>query len=277
MAANLQQLKRRIKTAKNIAQVARSMEMISASKIKKAQTLVENNKPYASRIINLTSSILSHVNPDKFKNPYIDGNASDKTLLIIISTDKGLCGSLNTNLFKKLIELDSKDLKIVALGKRSFPIASRLDGELIANMNIGTTLPEYSHVFRLIEVIKDEYLTGNVGSVKLLFNEFESIFTQLPKVANLLPIEKVEQEERPLPYIVEPRAEVILNDLMPYYLEILLYTALIEAFTSEQAARMVAMQNAKNNALDIADYLTLSYNKSRQERITNELLSLNSA
>lgn len=277
MAQNLQQLKRRIKTAKNIAQVARSMEMISASKIKRAQKLVENNKPYAERIINLTSSIIKHINLEKYHNPYIEKNDSEKTLLIVISTDKGLCGSLNTNLFKKLLEIDNKELKIVSLGKRSTQFVLRVEGEVIMTANIGTTLPDYALVFKLIEIIKDEYIKGKVGKVQLLFNEFESIFAQNPTIRTLLPIEKTEKDENPLPYLFEPNAEQIITDLIPYYLETVLYTSLIEAFTSEQAARMVAMQNAKNNALDIADYLALIYNKSRQERITNELLSLNSA
>jgi F-type H+-transporting ATPase subunit gamma len=212
----------------------------------------------------------------KFKNPYIDGNSSEKTLVIVISTDKGLCGSLNTNLFKKLIETDSKDIKILALGKRSYPVASRLSGEFVTGLDLGITLPSYSMVFRLIEIINQEYLSGNVGRVQLLYNEFESVFAQTPTLKTILPVE-INMEESSLPYIFEPKAEEIIADLLPYYLETILYSSLIEAFTSEQAARMVAMQNAKNNALDIADYLTLSYNKSRQEKITSELLSLNSA
>ena len=276
MAANLQLLKRRIKTASNIAQVARSMEMISASKIKRAQTAVENNKPYAEKITGLASNILRHVDRDKIKNPYIDGNASDKKLLIIISSDKGLCGSLNTNLFKKLLEVENKNLKILALGKKSHIFSSRLSGEFITGMNLGTTIPPYSLVFRLIEIINQEFLSGAVGEVQILYNVFSSIFSQVPTLKTILPVRVEQSETDILPYIFEPDAEQIIEALLPYYVETALYAALLEAFTSEQAARMVSMQNAKNNALDIADYLTLSYNKSRQERITNELLSLNS-
>ena len=105
MAQNLQQLKRRIKTANNISQIARAMEMISASKIKRAQKAVEANKPYASRIVDLTQNILTHMDRESFKHPYLDGNNSEKTLILAISPDKGLCGSLNTNLFKKFLEV----------------------------------------------------------------------------------------------------------------------------------------------------------------------------
>lgn len=253
------------------------MEMISASKIKRAQKTVENNKPYSERITNLASSILKHMDREKFQSPYTDGNDSEKTLLIVISTDKGLCGSLNTNLFKKLLEIEGKNVKILALGRRSHPISSRLSGDLVTAINLGTTTPEYSLVFRLIEIINQEFLKGEVGRVQILYNAFESIFSQVPTIKTILPIEVQSSEEKPLPYIFEPAAEKIIQDLLPYYIETVLYSSLIEAFTSEQAARMVAMQNAKNNALDIAEYLTLSYNKSRQERITNELLSLNNS
>lgn len=299
MAQSLQQLKRRIKTASNIAQVARSMEMISASKIKRAQKTVENNKPYAEKITNLAASILKHMDREKFQSPYIDGNGSEKTLLIVISTDKGLCGSLNTNLFKKLLEVENKNLKILALGRRSHLISSRLSGDFITGLNLGTTTPEYSLVFRLIEIINQEFLKGEVGRVQILYNAFSSIFSQVPTLKTILPITITpignERETAPplsplalrsrapsleaqsAPYIFEPAAEKIISDLLPYYIETVLYSSLIEAFTSEQAARMMAMQNAKNNALDIAEYLTLSYNKSRQERITSELLSLNNS
>ncbi len=273
MAENLQLLKRRMKTAGNIAQIAKAMEMISASKIKKAQTAVANNKPYAQRITNLTINILNNADLNKFTHPFIMKNGSEKKLLLIISPDKGLCGSLNTNLFKKILTLDDKNLKIIALGRKAGRFCLRLEGELIANFNMGTILPPYSVVYQIIEIVNREYLSGNVSSFQILFSEFKSVFSQEPVVKDALPIE-IKHEEVALPYLFEPKFQDILADLLPYYLEVILYNSLVEAFTSEQAARMMAMQNAKNNALDIADYLTLSYNKSRQERITNELLTL---
>ncbi len=275
MAQNLQLLKRRIKTARNISQIAKAMEMISASKIKRAQKTVEANKPYSERVVALTSSILNHVDLKKFKHAFIDKNGSDKTLIFVISPDKGLAGSLTTNLFKHLLSIDSKDNKYVALGKKADLYTQRLSGEYLAGFNLGTTIPDYSLVFRLIEIINEEYLTGKVGSVKILYSRFNSIFSQEPVLVPILPIEPQVTEEKELPYLFEPDATTMLQELLPYFIEVVLYSAVIEAHTSEQAARMVAMQNAKNNALDIADYLTLSYNKSRQERITNELLSLN--
>lgn len=274
MAQNLQILLRRKKTAQNIAQIARAMEMVSASKIKKAQSEVVANKPYADRITKLTSSIIRHVDPSQFTHPYILGNEAEKNLVLVVSPDKGLCGSLNTNLFKKILEVDNKNLKLIATGRKASMFSKRIEGELIAEFNIGTTLPPYRTVYQLIEIINNEYIGGHVSSFKILYTEFASIFTQAPVLKSILPIEMPSEELAPLPYIFEPKIQDLLSELLPYYLEVILYNCLIEAYTSEQAARMVAMQNAKNNALDIADYLTLIYNKSRQERITNELLTL---
>ncbi|HVZ67726.1 MAG TPA: ATP synthase F1 subunit gamma [Patescibacteria group bacterium] len=276
MAQNLRLLKRRIKTAQNIAQISKAMEMISASKIKKAQIAVLNNKPYAEKITTLTNNILKHTNMEKFSHPFINNNESEKVLTIIISPDKGLCGSLNTNLFKKIIEIDNKNMKYMVLGKKATQFCNRLEGEVVGSANIGTTLPDYKFVYKLIELINTEYVGGNVGQVQILYSEFNSVFSQVATVKKILPFSPSVEEidEQPLPYIFEPAAPIMLKELLPYLLEVTLYTALLESFTSEQAARMMAMQNAKNNALDIADYLTLSYNKSRQERITSELLVL---
>lgn len=274
MAENLQLLKRRIRTAKNIAQIAKAMEMISASKIKRAQSAVLNNKPYTERIVSLTNNILRHADLKKFQHPYLSNNSkSNKKLVIVISPDKGLCGSLNTNLFKKILEQDNKDTKIVTVGKKAGRFSSRLESDLIGEYPMGTILPDYSIVYSIIEAINSEYLSKNVSSVEILYTQFTSIFSQEPVIKKILPIQ-VSHEDEELPYIFEPSEDEILSDLLPYYLEVYLFNSIIEAYTSEQASRMVAMQNAKNNALDIADYLTLSYNKSRQERITNELLSL---
>lgn len=279
MAANLQLLQRRIKTAKNISQISKAMEMISASKIKKAQEAVESNRPYSSRIETLTQKLLQSLSEKKYKNPYITEKKGDKTLLIVISPDKGLCGSLNTNLFKKFMSHPLTNGKVIAVGKRAELAAVRLKHDLIASFAIGTSLPSYSIINTLSELIEEQYVNGDVSKVEILYASFESFFSQKAVVTQLLPIKKVEVEEsssdlQQLTYTFEPDPQKILDKLLPTYMEVLLYRALIEAYTSEQAARMMAMQNAKNNANEIAEYLTLSYNKSRQEKITGEILDL---
>ncbi len=277
MAQNLQLLKRRIKTSKNIAQIAKALEMIAASKIKKAQIASANNKPYADSITETTSKIAVSVNKKTFSHKYLGSNEKNENkLLIIISPDRGLCGSLNTNLYKKMIECDSSKVKVVTVGKKAGMFASKLSFELLASYPMGSSLPDYSLVYQLKTIIDEQMNENSVNVVEVLYADFVSFFLQTPTIKHLLPLTfnteiSLDPNESS---IFEPGKEEMLTELLPYYLEIQLYNSLIQAFTSEQAAQMVAMQNAKNNAFDIAEYLNLVYNKSRQERITNEILDL---
>lgn len=278
MAQNLQLLKRRIKTSKNIAQIAKALEMIAASKIKKAQAASISNKPYAQRITEITGKILNSIDKKGFKHPYLGAaeNIESKKLLIVISPDRGLCGSLNTNIFKKLIECDNSNVKIVTIGKKAGLFASKLSFDLISSYPMGSKIPNYSLVYQLKMLINEEMEKNGVTNVEILYADFVTLFTQTPTIKQLLPLtfettEAITDEDVS---IFEPGQVELLNELLPYYLDIQLFNALLQAFTSEQAAQMVAMQNAKNNAFDIAEYLNLVYNKSRQERITNEILDL---
>ena len=278
MSQNLQLLKRRIKTSKNIAQIAKALEMIAASKIKKAQSASLSNNPYAARITDITEKIMSSVE-EGFSHPYVDERKASKHLLIAISPDRGLCGSLNTNLYKKLIESENNNTNVITVGKKIGLFASKLSFELLASYPMGTTLPDYSLVVQLKKAIDDEIARGNAVTVSILYADFVSLFTQTPIVKHLLPLrfDEIEATEEKNTSIYEPGKAELLQELLPYYLEVQLYNALLQAFTSEQAAQMVAMQNAKNNAFDIAEYLNLVYNKSRQERITNEILDLSNS
>lgn len=274
MAANLQLLRRRIKTAKNIAQISKAMEMISASKIKKAQNAVLNNKPYAQKIVTLASNLLQNTEKSELSNPFLRiPDMEKKSLIIIISPDKGLCGSLNTYITKKILELSVPDTKIIVVGKKAEQFCMRMGFEILGVFPMGSSIPSYNHVYNIIQIIQKEYDENNISSVKILYTRFNSVFSQEVNLTDLLPI-PLSQAGLETEYLFEPNRHDLISDVLPYYIEVQLYHAILEAHTSEQAARMVAMQNAKNNALDIADALTLSYNKSRQERITNEILGL---
>ena len=279
MAQNLQLLKRRIKTSKNIAQIAKALEMIAASKIKKAQSASVNNNPYAARITDITEKIIGSLGEEKFTHPYITTRVGGKKLLIAISPDRGLCGSLNTNLYKKLIEVEDNNTNAVTIGKKVGLFTSKLSFDLLFSFPMGSKLPDYSLVMQIKQIIDDEITKGNATSVSIVYADFISLFTQTPIVKQLLPLEFEAKEEtiEKNTSIYEPDKAALLNELLPYYLEVQIYNALLQAFTSEQAAQMVAMQNAKNNAFDIAEYLNLVYNKSRQERITNEILDLSNS
>jgi F-type H+-transporting ATPase subunit gamma len=279
MAQNLQLLKRRIKTSKNIAQMAKAMEMISASKIKRGQSISASNKPYAENITTITAKMIKSFDSKtkgSFSHPYLNRNESNKSLIIVITPDRGSCGSLNTNLFKKMLEIENAASKIVTVGKKAGIFSAKLNHDLLASYPMGNSIPGYSLVYQLKSIIDDEILNERAGSVSIIYANFISLFTQTPIVKKLLPldIDAVEQTDISDSSLFEPSRSELLKELLPYYLEVQLYDALLQAFTSEQAARMVAMQNAKNNANDIAEYLNLVYNRSRQERITNEILDL---
>lgn len=282
MPANLQLLKRRIKTSQNIAQIAKAMETISASKIKKAQDAATSNKPYAEKILDLASKAMSQLGNNKFTHPYIDLPKNKKRLYIIITPDKGLCGGLNTNLYKKIMEVDNSHSLYITLGKKAQKFATKLEGNLFASFPLGSTLPSYAAIIQIKTLLDELISKKEISEAHLLFAEFESILTQKPTTTKLLPLklEKIggeitkEDTQENDDAIFEPDAQSFLLDLLPQYIETQIYNSLLQAYTSEQAARMMAMQNAKNNAFDIADYLTLVYNKSRQERITNEILDL---
>lgn len=282
MPANLQLLKRRIKTSSNIAQIAKAMETISASKIKKAQDAANSNKPYAEKILDLATKAMSQTQNKKFEHKYINLPKNKKKLYIIITPDKGLCGGLNTNLYKKIMEIDTSNALYITLGKKAEKFASKLEGELYASFPLGSTLPTYATIIQIKNLLDELIDKKMISEAHLLFAEFDSILTQRPTTSKLLPltIEKISGEITETKIaenddiIFEPDAHSFLLELLPQYIETQIYNALLQAYTSEQAARMMAMQNAKNNAFDIADYLTLVYNKSRQERITNEILDL---
>lgn len=280
MAQNLQQLKRRIKTSKNVAQIAKAMEMMSASKIKRAQATVENNKPHSEKVVELTKNLIRSVDLKNFHDPFINGNSSKKRLLLVISPDRGLCGSLNTNLFKKLMEIENDYDSVITVGSRVEKFVARLSFDLLAAFPIGTTIPKYSFVFELAKFIEDLYLKSEVGEVTVLYTQFNSFFSQIPTVKKLLPVifeNNEDKVQRVQDALFEPDVFTILASLLPHYFEVEIYSALIQAYTSEQVARMLAMQKAKTNANEIATILTLAYNKTRQERITSEILDLSNA
>ena len=300
MPQNLRILKSRIRTAKNIAQLAKTLEMVSVAKIRRARGLVETVRPYAERITSLGDTALRNVAPGELVHPYLangpgaahGGGLPEKTasaeqavqpptggrLLLVIGPDKGLCGALVSNLVRKMFEEDSPDAKLVTVGKRMEAPAARMAGSrLVATFPVGSKLPEYSLVYELVLTINEHILSGRATRLDVLFTRFVSYFSQVPTLEHVLPLVPAQAPAGPGEtrfHTIEPDLPGLLEELLPHYLEVRLFDAIIQAYSSEHGARMVAMQNAKKNALDIADSFTLLYNKTRQERITNEILDL---
>lgn len=280
--ANTLALRRRIKTTQNVSKTTRAMQMIAASKLKRAQDATLASRPYVEKLIGLMQR-LSRVSSKSFTHPYLTSSPQNgKTLLIIISPDKGLCGGLVTNLLKEYTVMKTDNYIFLTIGKKAEYYITHLGKDLVASSPIGITLPPMSIVYPLIKIINEYFLGGRVHKVEVLSTHFSSIFSQKPVLHQLLPLvtpskntepnEKYQEE-----MLFEPDPATILSPLLKHYLEMSLYQYIMESYVSEQGARMLAMQNATNNAKDIIEILKLEYNKARQTRITNEILDISSA
>lgn len=253
------------------------MQMIAASKLKKAQDAALSSRPYVQKLTDLALD-LSEKTEEAKKHPYMKLNESNKTLVIALSPDKGLCGGLVTNLLREFFNYakEDKDASYIVLGKKLEAQVTKLDREVIASFVFGTTLPQFDMVYPLTKLIDEYYLSGKVQKVKIIYTDFTSFFSQVPKIVTLLPITLPEQSEKKEDtfQLYEPSLPEMLPPLLRHYLEMSLYQYLLESYLSEQAARMIAMQNATTNAKDIIEALKLEYNKTRQAKITSELLDI---
>jgi F-type H+-transporting ATPase subunit gamma len=275
MPENLRVLKGRIRTAKNIAQLAKTLEMVSVSKIRRARNLADTVRPYAERITALTSNTMRSLPPEGRAHPYLRSGKGTGKILLAIGPDKGLCGPLTGNLVRKLAESADDNTLLITVGRRMEAPGARVAGKrLLASFPMGSRLPEYSLVFNLVRVINEHMLSGSASTLDILSARFVSYFTQTVTLQRLLPLAPLSEKASGAPAEFEPESVALLAALLPHFLEVRLFDAVVQAFCAEQAARMVAMQNAKANALDIAESFTLLYNKTRQERITGEILDL---
>ena len=276
MAANIRLLRRRIKTAKNIAQITKAMEMVAISKMRRAQERTLGSKPYANKLLEVVGNLIGRV--EEGSHPYLSEGKKGKTLLVLFSSDKGLCGSLNTNLLREFAKyIDMHDnVEVIAIGRKLEKAVLRLGGVLAADFPFGTTLPPFEAIFPVRSLIVKGFMEGEYRKVLCLYMQFESLSQQRPVITTLLPIQKQTETSSTaeVPYKFEPDAGDLLTSLMPHFLEMSLYQIFLESYASEQAARMLAMHQASENAKDVIWELSLYYNKVRQERITNELLDI---
>lgn len=278
--ASLLLLKRRIQTAQNVSKTTRAMQMIAASKLKKAQSSALSLRTYAQKLVALSQNLTTKIPKEKL-HPYMTGRLdAEKTLIIILSPDKGLCGGLITNLIREFLRINAskEDLLYITVGKKAeHQVINLSKNEVLASFQFGNTNPTFDAVYPIIRIIDEYFIGKKVDAVKILYSQFENVFTQKPKIETLLPItisEDGPNTNNSLPYLFEPDLNTLLPSLLTQYLQMSLYQYLLESFASEQGARMVAMQNATTNAKDVISELRLEYNKSRQEKITNEILDI---
>jgi F-type H+-transporting ATPase subunit gamma len=275
--ASGKEIKGKIGSIKNTQKITSAMEMVAASKMKKAQERMASGRPYAKSI----KKVIGHIangNLD-FKHPFLEEREVKNVGFIVISTDRGLCGGLNTNEFKvvskriKAYQEQGKGLFFAALGAKAVNFFSRFGGKVLASESGLGDKPKLSEVIGTVRVILDAYENGEIDKVYLVNNRFINTMTQEPVINQLLPLPKDEESQRPhsWDYIYEPNAEEILDALLDRYIETVVYQGVVENVAAEQAARMVAMKAATDNAGDLIDDLQLIYNKARQAAITQEI------
>lgn len=279
--ANEKLIKGRIRSAKNISQITRAMQMVAASKMRRAQAAALSGRPYAQKIAEMVATFVKRI--DQSAHPLLKQNLEGKTLIVLISTNKGLLGGLNTNLFKSVTHwFTSGQLEqavFVALGKKgeSFLVRNRWNLQADFSENV----PFSSNIPALTTFITEGYLKGEFKEVFLVYSNFISALNQEPVHKKILPIAEFGQEnnadkklDAALDFVVEPSIEAILDTLLFHYLENQVRDSVLEAEASEHSARMLAMKNATDNALELVDLLTLEYNKARQEKITFEIADM---
>jgi len=250
--------------------------MVAASKVRRAQEQTVAGKPYAEKLRAIVGDLVGKI--EGTTHPYLEEREEGKTLLILISSDKGLAGSMNTNLLREFIKFsqNNRNIEVISIGRKLLRGVVRMGGVLVADFPFGTTLPTFEATLPISKLIVDEFKTGEYKKIVCLYMQFISLANQKPVQFQLLPVQKTQKEEGTavLPYTFEPNPGALLTDLMPHFLEMTLYQILLESYASEQAARMLAMHQASENAKDVITELSLSYNKARQEKITNELLDI---
>ncbi len=273
-------LRRRITAAQNVSKTTRAMQMIAASKLKRAQDAAVSIRPYVEKLSSLTQTVASRVE-NKSQFPYLEERLdTKKALLIVLSPDKGLCGGLITNLMREFLRFQDSEqqAQYLVIGKKAETQVAHLKSEVVASFAFGTTLPTFDMVYPISKLVDEYYISKQVDTVKILTTRFTSIFTQTPNVSTLLPIQLPETLDQNSSFsLFEPSVSEMLPDLLKHYIEMSLYQSLLESFVSEQAARMISMQNATDNANDIIEDLRLEYNKTRQAKITSEILDISGA
>ena len=275
--AGAKEIRSKIASIKNTQKITKAMEMVAASKMRKAQDRMLATRPYAQKIQNVVSH-LSHAHPE-YHHPYLAHREAKRVGLVVISTDRGLCGGLNIKLFKSVItsmnEWDAAGLAIdlTLIGTKGNAFFKRFGGNITASAgNLGDA-PSIVELIGTVKVMLDAYEQGNIDRLYLAHNVFENTMSQHPVIKQLIPVtgEVDEQLQTHWDYIYEPDSKPVMDALMIRYIESLVYQGVVENIACEQAARMVAMKSATDNAGNLIDELQLIYNKARQAAITQEI------
>ena len=272
------EIRTKIKSVQNTRKITKAMEMVAASKMRKAQERMRTARPYAEKIRNVAAHI-SQANPE-YRHPFLVERDSVKRIgIIVITTDKGLCGGLNTNILRlamnkmKEWETEGEEIEVCAIGNKALGFMQRLGANIVSNVTGLGDRPQMEKLIGAVKLMLDGYTQDRFDRLMIFNTKFVNTMKQEPTMEQLLPLsgEALGAPEGNWDYIYEPDAKVVLEQVLTRYIEALIYQAVAENMASEQSARMVAMKAASDNAATVIDELTLIYNKTRQASITKEL------
>jgi F-type H+-transporting ATPase subunit gamma len=275
--ASQRDIRRRIQSSKNIKQITRAMQFVAASKLKRAQEATLSSRPYAEKLDEVLADLASVLSGED--HPLLVRRESGKRLIVLITTDRGLAGALNTNTIRfaaQQITETGVDLTVVTVGRKGRDAMRRARVPLEAHFEGFGDKPAFADVLPLARLITDDYLAGTYARVDIVYSQFVSTLTQRASMFELLPVVPAEDTEG-IPgnqFIFEPSASAVLEQLVPRYVATRLFQAVLESKASEESSRMVAMKNATENADELIEDLTLSYNKVRQSNITREMIEI---
>ncbi|MCX6982660.1 MAG: ATP synthase F1 subunit gamma [Verrucomicrobia bacterium] len=286
MAANTRDIRRRIKSVKNTSQITKAMQMVAASKMRKAQMRALSGRPYAEDLAKILAALGKAGSSDELHPLLQERKEVKRELVIVISTDKGLCGALNTNLLRELNKFDAAKTTFVAVGRKGAQYLGRMKRDLAAEFELKETFT-FLECKQASKFAIEKFLSGEVDKVTVAYTDFISTLRQEPTLKVILPVQnfeltdlhgtKTEVAANATEYLFEPSAGGVLEHLVPHYVHFAVYQMVLESRASEHSARMVAMKNATDNAKQLIKDLTLEYNKIRQAGITTELLEITTA
>ena len=268
----------KIRSVQNTRKITKAMEMVAASKMRKAQERMRAGRPYTEKILGIAARI-SHANPE-YRHPFlIERNTVKRVGIIVVTTDKGLCGAMNTNLLRLVLQhykewqAQGEEIDVCCIGNKGLSFMQRLGANIVSHV---TQIGDRPHLDRLIGAVKlmlDSYVSDRFDRLMVFTTRFINTMKQEPMMGQLLPLsgERLGSPESSWDYIYEPEARAVLDQVLTRYVEALIYQAVAESMGSEQSARMVAMKAASDNAATLIDELTLIYNKNRQAAITKEI------
>jgi F-type H+-transporting ATPase subunit gamma len=297
--ANLRDIRRRIKSVKNTAQITKAMQMVAATKMRRAQQAAVVLRPYASRLDDMAANIYAGVGPNEVSHPLLQkGNKSGKTAVLVLTSENGLCGPLNTNLLRDVLRADNPGKVYISVGRKGRQVLARLKKNLLADFELKDS-PTFAESKTISRFLLQKFEENQFDAVEIYYNRFVNTLSQIPTRFPLVPIgaetlavakalgeakhaELMEKKTAggaspAVSYNFEPDAAELLHKLLPYYVHLSVYEKILESRASEHSARMVAMKNATDNAKQLVQDLTLVYNKARQAAITNEILEISSA